>query len=115
MNEKNAILINTKDPMYYQQTYERTLQKNFEKFQDEKEAHKQEQIQAVQKIDDDINKSVIASKLEQAIEDIEKHDDVAEEDNFKSIADLRKEPLPFDLEKDFPDLLHLDDPKPLPI
>ena len=32
MNEKNAILINTKDPLYYQQAYEHTLQKNFEKF-----------------------------------------------------------------------------------
>ena len=27
MNEKNAILINTKDPMHYQQTYEHTLEK----------------------------------------------------------------------------------------
>jgi hypothetical protein len=25
LNEKNAILINTKDPMYFQQTYEKTI------------------------------------------------------------------------------------------
>ena len=37
------------------------------------------------------------------------------DDEFKSVADLRKSPLPFDLEKDFPDLIQLDDPKPEPI
>lgn len=30
LNEKNAILINTKDPIYYQQTYEKTILKKFE-------------------------------------------------------------------------------------
>jgi len=30
LNEKNAILINTKDPLLYQQTYEKTLLRKFE-------------------------------------------------------------------------------------
>lgn len=38
-----------------------------------------------------------------------------EDEEFKSVADLRKQPLPFDLEKDFPDLIQLDNPKPEPL
>lgn len=30
LNSQNAILINTKDPLYYQQTYEKTILKKFE-------------------------------------------------------------------------------------
>ena len=52
-------------------------------------------------------------KFEQAYEKQEQEDQ--QDDEFKSVADLRKQPLPFDLEKDFPDLLQLDDPKPEPI
>lgn len=29
LNEHNAILINTKNPLYFQQTYEKTIMKNF--------------------------------------------------------------------------------------
>lgn len=37
LNEKNAIMINTKDPIYFQQTYEKTLMKQFELDQQKKD------------------------------------------------------------------------------
>lgn len=41
LNEKNAILMNTKDPIYFQQTYEKTILKKFEQ---EKNEHVQQQM-----------------------------------------------------------------------
>ena len=54
LNEKNAILINTKDPMYYQQTYEKTILKQF---QEEKVEHAGQQIQNAEKLDNELGKS----------------------------------------------------------
>ena len=35
LNEHNAILINTKNPLYFQQTYEKTIMRNFQNFEEE--------------------------------------------------------------------------------
>jgi len=34
LNAKNAILINTKNPIYFQETYEKTIQKYFGKMEE---------------------------------------------------------------------------------
>lgn len=44
LNEKNAILINTKDPLYFQQTYEKTILKQFEQ---SKVQHAEQQMQNI--------------------------------------------------------------------
>ena len=37
LNANNAILINTKDPIYFQQTYEKTIQKYFGQMEEQKQ------------------------------------------------------------------------------
>lgn len=53
LNEHNAILLNTRNPVYYQQTYEKTLQKNFEKCEEQKKLHAEEQLQKIENGDQD--------------------------------------------------------------
>lgn len=58
MDEKNAILINTKDPLYYQQTYEKTLRRVAE----EKQEHAAEQIKNIVKLDEELGQSMIEQR-----------------------------------------------------
>ena len=36
LNERNAILINTKNPVYFQQTYEKTIEKHYAQMEEQK-------------------------------------------------------------------------------
>lgn len=42
LNEQNAILLNTKNPMQYDQVYQKTIQKNFELIEEQKKNHVEE-------------------------------------------------------------------------
>lgn len=57
LNEKNAILINTKDPVPFQETYEKTIEKNLEHFEKEVKNHAEEQLRKVSLIENKLGKS----------------------------------------------------------
>ena len=69
LNEHNAILLNTKNPVYYQQTYEKTLQSNFQKVEEQKKQHAQEQLgrieEQVNELDNQLGQSQVMKKWDE--------------------------------------------------
>lgn len=68
LNQQNAITINTKDPRFYQQTYEKTIMKQY---QDQIKDHAQEQINNIEKINQELGESALLKNwdLEDQIQD----------------------------------------------
>lgn len=54
LNSQNAILFNTKNPQYFQQTYERTLMK---KYADQVKEHAQEQLNVIEQKNQELGQS----------------------------------------------------------
>jgi hypothetical protein len=60
--------MNTKDPIYFQQTYEKTILK---KYQEEKNEHVEQQMKNIEKLDQELGKSMLMDRWENEQEVVE--------------------------------------------
>ena len=64
LNARNAILINTKNPLLFQKAYEKTLMRNFEDFDRQLKDHAEEQLGKVSQLEERLGKSQLMQQFD---------------------------------------------------